>query len=233
MKRLNQNGSVLLIVLVAAAVCAAIIGGMMARFGDVARLSKNQMIARENVRVGDELAKLVSKAYENQLQRTASGLGACPAGLFPAIAGGGNFCFPPDISGVDMKCVEHRWGKTCVELTGAREPKVITQNDREYFEFHAVGEAPSLFNARLSLLIPAAHAQEQLNLGRPVGFPAWATPNTYAAVVCDGSAGDADICKECGVGQNRFICFDIKYCPVNNAACAANQILSTGVMISR
>lgn len=223
---LNQRGSVLLIVMVAAAVCVLIISTLMMRLSSLAENNKEYNIARENVRVGDELAKIIALAYENGRQIAAtSGAAACTASGGVAMnTGSESLCFSNTAA---QRCIPTRWRNVCFK---SMTPRIIGFEGGEKYRWDAISK-PARANARVSLFLPTASAQME-DSGQPAA-PTGIT-NTAAAITCPGS----DICRRCGTKASGapFFCFEIAFCKVNwgdDTTCAAEDMFYHDVMIAR
>ncbi|HVK60707.1 MAG TPA: hypothetical protein VM432_04110 [Bdellovibrionales bacterium] len=226
----NQNGSVLLIVIIAAAVAVTLITNVMTRLNSMATMGKKDALIRENTRLGDEFAKLVVKAYESAEQLKATGLPMCTGTGVHVQFGAVEFCFPTDVS---ARCFQTRWSDSsgiCLDVA-ANPPQIVAKNGIEHIEFYTTGYSQKPMNAKYRLLVPAAYAQTK-EYGKPADLSGTWTPNSYAAITCDGSSGDPAICKECG-GGGRFACIDIIYCPAdtNPFPCSSADLIRTGIMI--
>ena len=226
----NQNGSVLMIVIIAAAVSVVLITNVMSRLNSMATVSKKDALIRENTRLGDEFAKVVTKAYETAEQMKASSVPMC-TGATHISFGTVDFCFPTDDS---ARCFDTRWlsspAQACLDIV-ANPPQIVVDNDVERIRFKTEMRSIKTNNAKYRLLVPSAFAQT-IEYGVPADPSVAWTPNDFDAINCDGTTGDPPICKECG-GGGRFICVDIVYCPADKSTCTSSEQLRVGIMIDR
>lgn len=225
----NQKGSVLLLVMVVAIVFALVVIDLSSRFVSVVHAHHRFAVSNENMRVADELSKIVSLAYEYGTQAGAAGC-AAPKQFVTKWTGSDQvtFCFDDPTS--NANCAASTFnseGQVCINF--ASVPVKIAGHDDSRVHFQA-SFRPRKNKSLLSQLIPEAEALGGAQAMPPV--PTW-TPNTFVDKTCAGDASDPAVCRVCGPGQPN-ICVEIAFCPADKLKnCAASEMLKVDMMVQR
>jgi hypothetical protein len=211
----------LVIVVVLAAVFAITITNLISRFSMMAGQTRHNIVANENYRIGDEMAKMVGRAYEYGYQLETA---ACPSGYdFGSYSSGDRLCFPAD-SSAHPNCVKttlNSSGSVCLDLVPSGVKVAVTPSGGQLYRFTA--SAPPRKNWT-DLFISKAFAAPNYAPPPPTGFNQNAAPATCA--------GGSTLCRKCGPSQNH-ICVEITFCPADKITCLANEKITLSMMVQR
>jgi hypothetical protein len=222
-----ERGSALIGAVISIAVSAFILASWSSRVVSDSVASRRYLMFNENLRVGEELAKIVSAAYERGKQLPGA---LCSSPNHRVTGTVTDFCFL-DTSTLPSPnfCVDSQYfaRHICLDLTSSAS-YIANTKDEVRFRFTASAHEahrPSPF-LNLSFL---SNANAAVVNAAPVPGAVSQTYVTLDTAACN-AAGAPLNCRKCSAGSD-MVCFNIEFCPVEDSACATKT--SLGVMIKR